>query len=192
MAKLTGTPPPGIGHNLGPSMEAGRSWRIHSWTRAKQQAVREKLTPDMARRRVARARELGLDYASYASIRATSGRDVSGFLFSSTGLRITPNRPDPSDEIVEKLSALKGVARIAMLHAPLDRIAVDRLRPFFDAVHAAPSLLAAFPRIRSALAKAQEGRPAAGLVVIGTGLEADWVAAGRLGGMVEADHYFAL
>ena len=79
-----------------------------------------------------------------------------------------------------------------MLHAPLDRIAVDRLRPFFDAVHAAPSLLAAFPRIRSALAKAQEGRPAAGLVVIGTGLEADWVAAGRLGGMVEADRYFAL
>ena len=96
----------------------------------------------MARRRVDRARELGLDYASYASIRATSGRDVSGFLFSSTGLRITPNRPDPSDEIVEKLRALKGVARIAMLHAPLDRIAVDRLRPFFDAVHAAPSLLA--------------------------------------------------
>lgn len=192
MAKLTGTPPPGIGHNLGPSMEAGRSWRIHSWTRAKQQAAREKLTPDMARRRVARARELGLDYASYASIRATSGRDVSGFLFSSTGLRITPNRPDPSDEIVEKLRALQGVARIAMLHAPLDRIAVDRLRPFFDAVHAAPSLLAAFPRIRSALAKAQEGRPASGLVVIGTGLEADWVAAGRLGGMVEADHYFAL
>ena len=78
-----------LGHNGGPTMEAGRAWRRFAWTKA-----REELLPtrplDVVRMRVRRARELGLDYTAYASIRAASGHDVVALLFSSNALRVGP------------------------------------------------------------------------------------------------------
>ena len=63
----------GLGHNLGPTMQAGASWRKHCWV-----AARESLLPhlpiEVLRGRLRRAKELGLDYKTYASVRAASGR----------------------------------------------------------------------------------------------------------------------
>ena len=62
-----------IGHNGGPSMEGGVSWRKHCWSSA-----RERLLPvlpvEVVRLRVKRARALGLDYRTYAGVRAALGK----------------------------------------------------------------------------------------------------------------------
>ena len=76
-----------IGHNKGPSMEGGQAWRAHCWRKARKSLMKT-LPIEILRVRVARAAEIGLDYKSYASIRAASGHDVIAFLFSSNALRV--------------------------------------------------------------------------------------------------------
>ena len=64
-----------IGHNNGPTMEPGESWRRHAWGRARARLL-PVLPIEVVRLRVKRAAEIGLDYRTYASIRAASGHDV--------------------------------------------------------------------------------------------------------------------
>ncbi|MGI3167978.1 hypothetical protein ACRARG_02415 [Pseudooceanicola sp. C21-150M6] len=176
----------GIGHNNGPAMDAGRSFRVYRWAKAKANRPSASVTPHVIRRRVTRAKELGLSYAAYASLLETAGRDVGGFLMSANALQLRPNRPEPPERILDHLAGLRNVERIALIPRgwPLPEADV------FDAIYQAPTPMAAFPRIRMAIAQAQDRRPAASLVVIGMGLEREWVSAGRLGGFLEASEVF--
>ena len=180
----------GIGHNNGPAMDAGRTWRVHAWRRAKANMSAARLSPDTVRRHVARARELGLNYREYASIQASSGRDVCGFLFSSNALDLAFNRHRVSQPKADKLDAIRHALRIALVHAPLSPDMIAEANAALDAVHRAPRFLTSFPQMKEALAKAQGKLPANGLVVIGTGMEAEWVTAGRLGAFLPAEKYF--
>ena len=81
----------GIGHNNGPAMERGHTWRSYQWRRAQQKLMPNTIPLMIVRMRVRRAAELGLDYKTYASIRQTSGQDIMGLLFSSNALRIMAN-----------------------------------------------------------------------------------------------------
>ena len=63
----------GIGHNNGPTMEAGYTWRKHVWTRARADLL-PTLPIEVVRLRVKRAAELGLPYKTYASVRASTAR----------------------------------------------------------------------------------------------------------------------
>ncbi|MEM8658696.1 MAG: hypothetical protein AAF813_11450 [Pseudomonadota bacterium] len=80
-------PGPGIGHN---SRTVGTSWRRYCWTRARSDLIGQRLPLEVLRRRVRRARELGLAYPQYASILLGSGRDILGFLYTcdAIGLRL--------------------------------------------------------------------------------------------------------
>ena len=78
----------GLGHNKGPTMEPGAGWRRYAWKRARTELL-PKLPLEVVRMRVRRARELGLDYKTYAGVRATTGRDLVAFLFSSNALRLS-------------------------------------------------------------------------------------------------------
>ena len=104
----------GIGHNGGPEM-TGTGWRRHCW-----QAAREALLPhlpiEVLRGRVRRARELGLDYKTYASVRAASGHDVVAFLFSSNALRAKPELPE---DRAARLAAMQVCGRLALTLPPL-------------------------------------------------------------------------
>ena len=60
----------GIGHNKGPTMEPGAGWRRYAWKRARAELL-PKIPLEVVRMRVRRARELGLDYRTYAGVRAT-------------------------------------------------------------------------------------------------------------------------
>ena len=62
--------------------------RTVAWSKARKGLLGETLPIEVIRMRVRRATELGLPYRSYASIRASTGRDVLGFLFSSNALRL--------------------------------------------------------------------------------------------------------
>lgn len=85
-----------IGHNGGPEL-ASLGWRRPCW-----QEARARLLPvlpiEVVRTRVRRAAELGLDYKTYAGVRATTGHDLVAFLFSSNALRVSPIGVIPASE----------------------------------------------------------------------------------------------
>lgn len=180
---------PGIGHNGGPADDAGRSWRRHCWTKA-----RERLLPtlpiEVVRLRVKRAADLGLDYRTYASVRAATGHDVVAFLFSSNALRVWPAAPDLPADRAAKLGALVAVGRVGLACGKLSPEVLAR--PPLDAAFAAPEALAGWASQRAALRDALGRLPPDRVLLVGDhGLERDWCAAGRLAGYVPAERYFA-
>jgi hypothetical protein len=98
---------------------------------------------EIVRVRVARAKRLGLPYRTYATIRATSGRDIVAFLFSGqragavAGARHARGGRGPCGS-----TTLGGAAeRLAAVYAPLRPEAVMRGAPCLDAAVAAPTIL---------------------------------------------------
>ena len=183
---------PGLGHNLGPTMEAGASWRRHCWT-----AARERLLPhlpiEVLRGRLRRAKELGLDYKIYASVRAASGHDVVAFLFSSNALRLLGATPVLPADRAEKLAALVECGRLAAVSAPLmPEVALQAAQGLVQAAFQAPGALASFSQTAAMLRLATAGLPGDRILLVGDmALVHGWCAAGRLAGYVPAERYFA-
>jgi len=180
-----------IGHNGGPTMEPGASWRRHCWT-----AARARLLPtlpvEVVRLRVRRAAALGLDYTTYAGVRAATGHDVVAFLFSSNALRATAVRPAMAADRAEKLALVTDCARIGLAVAPLTAPALRQANRDLDQAHAAPFAFARFREIADGLRAALGTLPADRVILVGeTALEREWCAAGRLAGWLPADRYFA-
>ncbi|MBL9074130.1 hypothetical protein [Tabrizicola sp.] len=180
----------GIGHNGGPSVEGGVSWRKHCW-----QAARERLLPtlpiEVVRLRVKRAKALGLDYRTYAGVRAMTGHDVVAFLFSSNALRVSLMRPAMPEARALKLKEVQ-CGRLALAVAPLTPGLLETANPVvLDAVHPAPYALAGFGEVRAVLRQALGKVPSDRVILVGDlGLERDWCAAGRLAGYLPAERYF--
>lgn len=177
-----------IGHNGGPTMEPGTSWRRYCWT-----AARERLLPhlplEVLRGRLKRAAELGLDYSTYAGIRAATGHDVVAVLFSSNALQATPILPADRAGKLAKVQA----ARIGLATRPLSAPALLRgAAGTLDAAHPAPMAHAPWRAARDTLRAALDRTPGDRAILIGAyAPEAEWVAAGGLAGYVAADRYFA-
>ena len=188
----------GIGHNGGPPMALGRGFRTHAWRRARR-ALLPTLPLEVVRVRVARARALGLDYATYATVRASTGRDVTAFLFSSNALRLLPSALEPAPELPpERRVRLAACAaeRLLAAHVPLDPEGCAR-----RAAAAGVPFAAAAPAPRStdsprevrlaveALVRAA-GQPRDAVLVIGdTAFERSWSPAARLAGYVPAERW---
>ena len=177
-----------IGHNGGPTLEPGASWRRHAWGRARRELL-PVLPIEVVRLRVKRAAELGLDYRSYASVRAATGHDLIGFLFSSNALRLLRESDRLPEARRAKLAALDAL-RIAAVQPPLDPNRVLRAAPL-DAAHAAPGLSAGWGETRARLRAMLDGPADRYLVVGDTALERDWCATVRAAGYLPADRYFA-
>jgi hypothetical protein len=174
-----------IGHNRGPAMDAGLAWRTHCW-RAARQRLLPTLPIEVIRGRVRRAQELGLDYKTYASVRAATGHDVVAFLFSSNALRARPALPQDREE---KLRTLVDCGRIALVTPPLTPDML--LSPVIDAAHVAPGWLSSYRATARDLRVALRSMPGDRVVLIGDHtLEQSWCAAGRLAGYVPASRYF--
>lgn len=183
---------PGPGHNNGPSLDEGAAWRTHCWRQA-----RENLLPtlpiEVVRLRVARARELGLPYKTYAGIRASTGRDVIGFLFSSNALRLLRATDRVPQDRRARLESLIRTDRLGLAQPPLSPQALLAAAPL-DAAHPAPRFTDPWPGTRDRLRALLRDRrlPGDGVVLVGeTALEREWVEAGRLAGFVPGDAYFA-
>ncbi len=183
---------PGLGHNNGPSLEEGTAWRAHCWRQARE-ALLPTLPIEVVRLRITRAKELGLPYRTYAGIRASTGQDVIGFLFSTNALRLLRATDALPLDRRERLATLAACDRVALVQPPLDPARVLAAAPL-DAAQAAPwstdSWSAMRARLRAVLAA--RGRPSDGYVLVGeTALERDWYEAGRLAGFLSGDSYFA-
>jgi hypothetical protein len=179
-----------IGHNGGPSLAGGVSWRKHCWS-----AARERLLPtlpvEVVRLRVNRAKALGLDYRTYAGVRAATGHDVVAFLFSSNALRLSVLQPAMPESRASKLAVVQ-CGRLALTVAPLTPgLAVAANPVVLDAAHPAPWALAGFGEMRAMLRSALGQLPGDQVILVGDmAQERDWCAAGRLAGYLPAERYF--
>lgn len=177
-----------IGHNGGPESE-GASWRRQCWA-----AARAELLPvlpiEVIRTRVKRAQSLGLDYKTYAGVRAASGRDVVAFLFSSNALRVTVLRPAMAEVLAAKLAGVEA-GRLGLASAPLRAAEMEAANPVLEACHPAPYALGKWRESREAIRAALGRRAPSAVVLIGSHvLEAEWVAAGRLAAYLPAERFF--
>ena len=178
-----------IGHNCGPSLEGGVSWRTHCWSSARA-ALLPTLPIEVVRTRVKRAKALGLDYKTYAGVRAATGHDVVAFLFSSNALRVSLARPAMPVERAAKLAVVQ-CGRLALAVAPLTPGMVGAANPVLDGTWPAPYALAGFGEMRAVLRAALGKLPSDQVILVGDlGLERDWCAAGRLAGYLPAERYF--
>lgn len=179
-----------IGHNGGPSMEGGVSWRKHCWSSARE-ALLPTLPIEVVRTRVKRAQALGLDYKTYAGVRAATGHDVVAFLFSSNALRVSLVSPAMPEARAMKLAEV-ACGRLALAVAPLTPGMIEAANPVLDGVSPAPYALASFGEMRARVRAALGKLPSDQVILVGDlGLERDWCAAGRLAGYLPAERYFA-
>ncbi|TBX20722.1 hypothetical protein [Nioella sediminis] len=185
----------GIGHNGGPSIEAGFGFRKLAWGKARKSLLKT-LPIEIVRVRVARAKRLGIDYTTYASIRAASGHDVVAFLFSGNALEMTPRRLILPDHVTERLEGLEGAAdRLAAIYAPAHPDALLSANPgLLDHAAPAPRFTESWSAMRDRIQGMvrERGLPADGVVLVSaTAVEREWCAAGKLAGAIPADRFFA-
>ncbi len=173
----------GPGHNRGPLSDPGLAWRAHCWSHARR-ALLPHLPVEVLRGRLRRAGELGLDYSTYAGIRATTGHDVIAVLFSSNALQ-APSIPKARSDRAHAVKAL----RLGLASAPLRPC---DLADVVDEAHPAPAHLARFAAQRAAVRVALRRVPADQALLIGAfALEREWCAAAGLGAYLDAARYFA-
>lgn len=178
-----------IGHNRGPTMEAGGAWRRYAWKRARAELL-PRMPIEVVRMRVRRARELGIDYKAYAGIRAATGRDVIALLFSDNALRLMRDSRMPADRAAA-LGALRHADSLVLVHPPHEPARVLGQNPIFLAADHAPSAFARWGEVRARVLGLKGKLPADGVVVVGeTWAERDWCEAGRLAGFLAAERYF--
>jgi hypothetical protein len=178
-----------LGHNGGPSLAPGESWRRFCWQKARQDLL-PSLPIEVLRLRVKRAQDLGLDYRTYASVRAASGHDVVAFLFSSNALRIWRDPALPPDREA-RLQIIRTAQRIALAQGVAPAVILQANASSLEAAHPAPRPFAPFAEARVALRAALPHIPGDRVILIGdTALEAEWCAAGRLAAYLPADRFF--
>ena len=184
----------GIGHNGGPSMEPGFGFRKLAWTKARA-ALLPSLPLEVVRIRVARAKRLGLPYKTYATIRATSGSDIVGFLFSGNALELRVGQIALGAPVALRLAELEGAAdRLAAVYAPVPPEALVAAHPeLLEAALPAPGFTAGWRETRDGLRGALAGRrmaPDTVVLVAATAIERGWCAAAGLGGVIDRDVMF--
>jgi len=181
-----------IGHNRGPSAAPGAAWRRHCWAQARADLL-PVLPVEVVRLRVRRAAEIGLDYRTYAGVRATTGRDLVAFLFSAAALVVLR----PGGAVPEARAArVGGLAGIGTLVAASEagriaaRLAAAGAR--VDAAGPGPEPWAGWRATRERLLALAGRHPPDGILVIGAApWEREWPAAARLAGFLPAERFFA-
>ena len=183
----------GIGHNRGPGM-GGTGWSRYCWDRARADLF-PTLPIEVVRGRVKRAAQIGLDYRTYAGIRATTGHDLAAFLYSTNVLRMLREGEAEAARVArlaatQEIGHLLATAPAIAPEAAVAGLAAQGLR--IDAAAPAPSLALSESHLRKRLAALRGKIPADRILVIAeTGAEAEWASLGRMAATIGAERYFA-
>lgn len=187
----------GIGHNRGPAIQAGTGWQKHCWGKARADLL-PKLPIEVIRTRINRAKELGLDYKSYASVRSKTGHDIVALLFSSNALRVLRAGQKVSDDDARKLRDLVRCERLLAVNSPMQpsdlKASLASQGVDISTAVSAPTLTNDFAQTREILGAAlvPSKLPGDKVVVIGDGmLEAQWADIARLGAYIPSQTYFS-
>lgn len=181
----------GIGHNAGRADEPGKAWRSFVWTKARKDLIGV-LPVEIVRQRVRRADELGLPYRTYAGIRANTGHDLIGFLFSNNALRVLRDTQQMPDDRHAKLALIRQARRHAVAHRPVS-VAHLAAMDVLDRAFAAPAFTDSWSEMRDkvkAIATAEGTAADRWLMVGDTACEREWAEAGRMAGYLAADDFF--
>lgn len=197
LSRLPGETPSAIGHNGGPPLDPERRWRAVAWGKARRDLVKT-LPIEIVRRRVARARDLGLAYPAYAAILMGTGRDIIGFLFTAEAIGLRLERAARIEAAAaRKLGAVSGARRLLLgpAVAPVDlHAALSAQGIVFDAVGTAPAREAPDAQGRAAIRALLDPLRLPGDAVVMVGARPDerrWAEAARLARFIAAPAYFA-
>lgn len=186
-----------IGHNNGPTMAPGAGFRRHAWARARRELL-PRMPLEVIRMRMRRADQLGLDFKTYATVRATTGRDVIAFLFSTNGLAMIRPSLALAPDRAAGLSRIRNCGCHIGLAAGLEpdqvirRLSDAGITP--ETLRPLPHFAMAWSEIRSEVKSwlASERIPGDGVLMIGEGaFEREIATAGGLAGLVSGNRYFA-
>jgi hypothetical protein len=183
-----------MGHNQGPTLEPGQTYRTFQWRQAQRALMPNTMPLMIIRIRVMRARELGMDYQTYASVRQASGQDILALMFSSNALRVIGPGAKMPDAEERALKAVKAAKKLALIHAPQTPPAVLQANPVLDASDVAPKFTDSWSDMRERLARfvCAQKLPSNQVLIIGdTALEREWATAAKAGGYLSAHRYFA-
>ena len=179
----------GLGHNGGPVIE-GAGWRTHCWRQARSSLL-PVLPVEVVRLRVKRAKALGLDYKTYAGIRATTGRDLIAFLFSSNALGVFRDGAALGQGRQEKLNQIEIARHLGSSHG-IGAVTLAR-QIKAESSFVLPAFGANWSLMRDEV-KAwlrTQNLPGAGVLMIGeTAHEQELMAAGGLAGFIDGAGYF--
>ena len=181
----------GIGHNSGQFDEPGKAWRTFSWKKARRNLV-PTLPIEVVRLRVRRAAELGLPYKTYAGIRASTGHDLIGFLFSNHALRVLRDGQELPKDRADKLVSLARAESIGITHAPVSPQHLASL-PGIKSAYEAPAFNASWAEMRDRIRTiaCADGKPADRYLIVGdTSFEREWAEAARTAGYLPAAQFF--
>ena len=174
-------------------MEKGRAWRTFQWRQAQKALMPKAIPLAVVKMRVRRARELGMDYKAYASIRQATGRDICGLLFSSNALRIMAGNAAMPEDRRAALATVQGAERLALVQRPMGIADVLSANPL-DAAVRAPDLSLNWHQTHAVLRDFVVERRLVGdqVVLIGdTALEEAWLGPARAAGYLPAERYFS-
>ena len=181
----------GIGHSSGQVDEPGKAWRTHVWRKARKDLL-PVLPVEVVRLRVRRAEALGLPYKTYAGLRAATGHDLIGFLFSSNALQVMRNTQDLPADRKAKLATLKDATRVGLAHHPVTATHLAGLAGL-DRAFAAPAFADSWADMRDTIKDVFAVQRQAGdrYVMVGdTAFEREWAEAGRMAGYLRASAFF--
>ncbi|MEM1275844.1 MAG: hypothetical protein AAGH74_04910 [Pseudomonadota bacterium] len=189
---------PGLGHNQGPPLEAGFGFRKFAWGKARAELM-PKLPLEVLKRRVARAKELGLAYPQYASILLGTGRDVVAFLFTSDAVGLRVEREMRLSGIAaEKLSTVRA-DRLLFVPRGVDLGALQAQLAARHGIEIAQASIE--PKSQASFREGGEAirclltplkLPSDTVVMIGTKpSERDWSEAARLAKFLPSEAYFS-
>jgi len=184
----------GIGHNRGPGLDPapGRGFRAHAWAVARRELLGARLPVEVVRMQVRRARQLGLDYKTYAGVRAATGRDLVAFLYSTNALGVfrdgqpvgaAERRRIAQSAAAPHLGCAPGLAPDA-LAVQIGAVSAGHLPPFGDSWSAVRDRMKGWLRA--------QGLPGDAVLMIGeTDHEREMMTAGGLAGFVTGQRFFA-
>ncbi len=182
----------GIGHNSGRVDEPGKGWRRYAWIKARKDLV-PTLPIEVVRLRVRRAAQLGLPYKTYAGIRASTGHDLIGFLFSNNALQVLRDGQELPRARADKLAGLVQTQVISAAHPPVTPTYLAQL-PGVHSSFSAPSFRESWAEMRHQVCRilCANGQPADRYVIVGdTAFEREWSEAARAAGYLRADQFFS-
>ena len=153
---------------------------------------------EVVRIRVKRAAEIGLDYRTYATVRASTGTDIVAFLFSSNALQLFRDDQHLRGAPAAKLEQIANCKRLGAARAPLAPKAL--LRQLGPAGTRLIDLAASAPLFTDSPAEARDKlahfltragvAPKSVLMVGETAEERAWSANGRMAGYLTGARYF--
>ena len=140
-----------------------------------------------------RAKELGMDYKTYAKVRQTSGQDILALMFSSNALRIIGQGAKMPQAEDAALQAVRNAKKLSLVHPPNTPRSVMKANETLDAADIAPFFNDDWASMRQKVTRLikQERLPGSSVLVIGDApLENEWCAAAKAAGYLTSSEYF--